>query len=65
MAKRKAKEITAQEWQEIIAYAQSNTITAAAVEYNIYADSIKYKIDPEMREKKKSASNKKAFRNYF
>lgn len=59
MAKRKAKEITEQEWQEIIAYAQSNTITAAAVKYNIYADSIKYKIDPEMREKKKSAANKK------
>ena len=59
MAKRKAKEITEQEWQEIIAYAQSNTITAAAVKYNIYADSIKYKIDPEMREKKKAAANKK------
>lgn len=59
MKKRKVKDLTEQEWQEIIAYANSNTITGAAVKYNIYADSIKYKIDPELREKKKAVANKK------
>lgn len=58
MAKRKVKDITEQEWQEIIAYAQTNTITSAAVKYNIYTDSIRYKIDPELREKKKAAASK-------
>ena len=53
MAKRKAKDITEQEWQEIIEYAKANTITAASVKFNVYADSIKYKIDPSLREKAK------------
>ena len=58
MAKRKAKEITEQEWQEIIKYAKANTITAASRKFNVYADSIKYKIDPSLREKAKQRANK-------
>ena len=58
MAKRKAKDITEQEWQEIIEYAKANTITAASVKFNVYADSIKYKIDPSLREKAKQRANK-------
>ena len=54
--KRKSKEITEQEWQEIIEYAKANTITAASVKYTVYADTIKHKMYPETLEKAKVAA---------
>lgn len=54
--KRKSKEITEQEWQEIIEYAKTNTIIAASVKFNVHASTIKYKMCPETLEKAKVAA---------
>lgn len=54
--KRKSKEITEQEWQEIIEYAKANTITAASVKFNVHASTIKYRMCSETIEKAKVAA---------
>lgn len=47
---RKTKEITNEEWNDILVYAKTYGITAASKQFKVYADPIKYRLDPTTRQ---------------